>query len=1307
MTRLPAILLAIGMLLLSVSTGPNGRVFAADLYVSPNGDDSNSGVTDSPLASIAAARNAARRFAGREAVTVHVADGTYYLQETLVFSPEDSGSKEHPVLYSAQTEGGAVLSGGSELKLSWEPHEDGIFKAQTPAGLQIDQLFIDGHNQRMARYPNYDASKKAEPYQGFAADAFAKERAANWADPTGGYIHAMHRAGWGGYHYLITGKDAGGGVTYEGGWQNNRRMGMHKDHRMVENVFEELDASGEWFHNAETSTLYYKPEPGTDLSKVKVEVVRLRHLVEFKGSEKSPIRFITLQGFAVRHAARTFMDCKEQLLRSDWAIYRGGALMLTGTEDVSILDCEFDQVGGNAVFVNNYNRRVLVKGCHIHDTGASGVCFVGDPDAVRNPLFEYGQKNDLATIDRTPGPKTNNYPAQSAVEDCLIHGIGRVERQPAGVQIEMASEITVRDCSVYDTARAGINIGDGAWGGHLIERCDVFDTVLETHDHGSFNSWGRDRYWRSDHLTASQKAVDAEPNLPFLDATKTTVIRDSRWRCDHGWDIDLDDGSSNYDIYNNLLLNTGLKLREGFRRHAWNNVMPIGTLHPHVWFQRSKDQVHGNIMTERYHTARMNEPYTDGTLVDRNLFDSQDSRILEHSAKLGWDANSVMGEPMYVDPANGDFRVKDGSPALKLGFKNFPMDQFGVKKPALKAIAKTPEIPSLEQSNAPGSPVNITPLKMVWLGATLKDLKGEEFSAFGVSKEAGGVALAAVPKASVADKAGLKVGDLIQVINGKTVANSDQLFPLVVDFARNPRGRNSGESHYLLKVVRDQKPIELSVTPDSVVVTETAATPADFTKLTVPNASRRKVTANRDTVNDPLRILTDGKLDRGYGPVFPNAVFNGAYRMDLGGVKPVMAVTSWSFRQGSARVAQKLTIYGSSSQTDPGWDFSKFTALGTIHTGAGKDAYLAASFRAVNSNTLGNFRWIVWSVSPVSELGGGENTAFQELAVAIEGEESHQATERIPRPAFPGEKTNFRGYDRYDRIRTTKGHFSVVCPKKPAPGKPWLWRSLFWEAIRKVSDADLKLVDEGYHVVLAHGDVAGHPSGNANIDAAYDLLTTEYGFSKKCSMSSMSRGTLSLFRWASANPEKVDSIYVDNGVCNVLSWPAGKIVPGNNSIANGAPESWAGFKRKFGYATDEEALKTKESPIDQLEPLAKAGVPILMVCGNKDTAVPYEENDAIMEQRYKALGGSIKVIVEDKGHSHGMKDPTPVLNFIRKHTSAPEEADLRRTDRADVKFHCPISCLPVARHFRLRQDAYNVTIYGVSNHVDRPLEIRP
>ena len=610
---------------------------AMDVFVSPSGNDTNPGTKESPIASIVEARDKAMQFAGKQPVTIHFADGIYYLPETLVFAPEHSGSATNPVVYKAMSEGGAILSGGSALELPWEAHQDGIFKAQTPAGLTIDQVFINGTNQRMARYPNFDPAKKAEPYQGNAADAFSKERAANWNDPIGAYMHVMHKSQWGGYQYRITGKDEDGELTYEGGWQNNRPGPMHPKYRMVENVFEELDAPGEWFHDQKSSTLYCMPADGVDLPNAKVEVVRLRHLIDFQGTESNPVKFVSLQGFTLRHAARTFMDTKEPMVRSDWTIYRGGAMLLTGTEDVSILDCEFDQVGGNAIFVNNYNRRTQVKGCHIHDVGASGVCFVGDPMALRDPLFGYGKKNDLSKIDRTPGSKTNNYPSNGSVEDCLIHGIGRVERQPAGVQIEMAAKIKISDCSIYDTSRAGINIGDGAFGGHLIERCDVFDTVLETHDHGSFNSWGRDRFWRSDHLKSTQQAVNADPDLPFLDAIETTVIRDSRWRCDHGWDIDLDDGSSNYDIYNNLLLNKGLKLREGYRRHAWNNVMPVGWFHPHVWFKRSGDQVYANIFAARHSPARMNTPYNEGeTMVDRNLFATDDEQVLDYSARLGW-----------------------------------------------------------------------------------------------------------------------------------------------------------------------------------------------------------------------------------------------------------------------------------------------------------------------------------------------------------------------------------------------------------------------------------------------------------------------------------------------------------------------------------------------------------------------------------------------------------------------------------------------------------------------------------------------
>jgi hypothetical protein len=633
---------------------------AADVHVSPNG----------PVRTLAAAQQEARRT--KASVIVHA--GTYYLAAPLVFTAADAGTT-----YSAAPGERVVISGGMKLDLKWEPFTNGIVRAKTPAGLAIDQLFVNGQRQPMARYPNYDANVR--PYGGYAADAFSTERAARWADPAGGYIHAMHREHWGGYHYRITGKNAKGEVTYEGGWQNNRQMGMHPQHRYVENIFEELDAPGEWFHDAKAGTLYYYPPAGADVKTATVEVVRLRNLVEFNGA-----KHVTLRGFIFRHAARTFMDTRESLLRSDWTVYRGGAVLFNNSDDCTVADCEFDQLGGNAIFVNNRNRRIRIAGCDIHDTGGSAVAFVGDPTAVRNPLFEYNQRQSYTAIDRTPGPQTDNYPADCIVEDCLIRHVGVVEKQATGVQIAMAQDITIRHCSIYDASRAGINIGDGCWGGHVIEFCDVFDTVMETGDHGSFNSWGRDRYWGLEGAPAEEL-----PSLALLDIVKPNIIRNSRWRCDHGWDVDLDDGSSNYEIYNNLFLNGGLKLREGFHRRVRNNITVNNGLHAHVWYANSGDVVTGNIWTTAYPPPIQMPSGKWGKEVDRNFFMTEADRT--KYVGRGWDLNSLFGDPLFVDPAKGDYRVRDGSPALKLGFQNFPMDQFGVQSPRLKAIARTPVLP--------------------------------------------------------------------------------------------------------------------------------------------------------------------------------------------------------------------------------------------------------------------------------------------------------------------------------------------------------------------------------------------------------------------------------------------------------------------------------------------------------------------------------------------------------------------------------------------------------------------------------------
>ena len=138
----------------------------------------------------------------------------------------------------------------------------------------------------------------------------------------------------------------------------------------------------------------------------------------------------------------------------------------------------------------------MIRGNLFKNNGASDVAIVGSFAAVRSPRFSYlTMAHPLTSVDREIGPQTEEYPADCLVEDNLMTRCGRVEKQSSGVNISMSSRITVRHNTIFDTPRAAINICDGTWGGHVIEWNDCFETVLETHDHGAFNSWGRDRYW--------------------------------------------------------------------------------------------------------------------------------------------------------------------------------------------------------------------------------------------------------------------------------------------------------------------------------------------------------------------------------------------------------------------------------------------------------------------------------------------------------------------------------------------------------------------------------------------------------------------------------------------------------------------------------------------------------------------------------------------------------------------------------------------------------------------------------------------
>ena len=81
------------------------------------------------------------------------------------------------------------------------------------------------------------------------------------------------------------------------------------------------------------------------------------------------------------------------------------------------------------------------------------------------------------------------------------------------------------------------------------------------------------------------------------------------------------------------------------------------------------------------------------------------------------------------------------------------------------------------------------------------------------------------------------------------------------------------------------------------------------------------------------------------------------------------------------------------------------------------------------------------------------------------------------------------------------------------------------------------------------------------------------------------------------------------------------------------------------------ALAYPGNPIDRLAPLAKAKIALIHVVGDADDVVPPAENAAIIEERYKALGGIIQTIHKPGvgHHPHGLDDSTAVVKFIIEH----------------------------------------------------------
>ena len=250
-------------------------------------------------------------------------------------------------------------------------------------------------------------------------------------------------------------------------------------------------------------------------------------------------------------------------------------------------------------------------------------------------------------------------------------------------------------------------------------------------------------------------------------------------------------------------------------------------------------------------------------------------------------------------------------------------------------------------------------------------------------------------------------------------------------------------------------------------------------------------------------------------------------------------------------------------------------------------------------------------------------------------------------------ETSWHGHRRLDFFVEGKPS-RLVTPKHPAPGRPWVWRARFPDFH---TGCDLILLERGFHIAyIDTGGMLGGLKAMKIWDAFYEEMREEHGLAEQVALEGVSRGGLFIYHWASRNPEKVACIYADTAVCDIRSWPLG------SGAGRGHAATWQHLLRELELSKDE-AMDYPYNPLKLLGPIAEATIPLLSIVSLNDKIVPPAENTFLLRDRYRELGGYIRVMRVQEGtarsNGHHFTHPEPIrpADFIERHAAALPASD--------------------------------------------------
>jgi hypothetical protein len=659
MTRPTAIVLSAVLLARGAAAAP-GVTF----YVSPAGRDTWSGGLDAPdpggaegpFASVTRALDAvraARQRGYREAVRVLIREGTYHLTAPLTMGPEHSGTADGPTVLAAFPGERPLLSGGTPIRDLRESSAGGWESTlpEVKAGTwHFRQLWVNGKRRSRPRLPaqgTYALAGGGDP----PAAAFLYRPGhlqPDWRNR--GDLEVVVLQYWTEARLRIAAlDDAAHRVSFTGGsWRPlTWSMGYY-----VENVAEALAAAGQWYLDRPTGLLRYLPEVGESIPNAQVVAPVLEQLLRLEGTPERPIHYVELRGLRFGHCAWPLPGAGLAYPQAELPV--GAAIAATYARDCLVADCEVSHCDTWGLELGRGCQDNQILRCRFEDLGAGGVK-VGEPEVC----------------------------AQDADEACRT---------------------TLRDCTFREGAQSYFG-GPAVWlgqsSGNTVNHNEISGSWQWAVSAGWNWGYGRSRahdnrieYNHAHHLGS---ALGSHSTIYTLGIQPGTIIRRNLVHHCAGYGIGLDQATTGVRVEENVVHHNAAGLHfnwDCLGNVVTNNIFALNG--PAQWTRYGDapryDDTNCNVLQRNivcWDKGRLwVEPKWPNyrMVLNHNLyFDYSGAPVTflgvgldEWRTRGQWlDQESVVADPLFVAPENGDFRLRPGSPAIRLGFVPFDVDEAG------------------------------------------------------------------------------------------------------------------------------------------------------------------------------------------------------------------------------------------------------------------------------------------------------------------------------------------------------------------------------------------------------------------------------------------------------------------------------------------------------------------------------------------------------------------------------------------------------------------------------------------------------